>query len=55
MWEHERDGLASMAYNTFSIQANVTSDGETSVSELQLAPGIGGLLRWFTDCGEPLQ
>jgi hypothetical protein len=55
MWEYERDDLSSTVYNAFSIQANVTSDGEVSESELHLAPGLGGLLRWFTDCGDPVQ
>jgi hypothetical protein len=55
MWEYERDELTSTVYNAFTIQANVTSNGEVTESELHLAPGINGLLRWFTDCGDPLQ
>jgi hypothetical protein len=55
MWEFERDDRSSTVYNAFSVQANVTSDGETQESEIHVAPGYSGFLRWFTDCGDPLQ
>lgn len=54
-WTWERDGFTVVVPNALTIQADVTSQGATNPTELHFIFGDDGLLRWVTDCGDPLQ
>lgn len=52
-WLFQREGLTADVPNTYFVDANVTSGGQTSQSELHF-PVVNGELRWVPDCGDAL-
>jgi hypothetical protein len=53
-WDYVRDDVTTPIERAYSINAFVTSQGETSESELHISIDMFGLLYWFSDCGAPL-
>ena len=54
LWLYERDGFSIPVDNAITVEANVLVDGQASEQVLHYAIGEDGNLRWFTDCGVPL-
>jgi len=54
-WDFERDGVSKPVEDTYLVEVNFTSAGSTSPQELHLAVPGDDSVRWFTDCGEPLE
>lgn len=52
-WEFVRDEVSTPIDRAYTINANVTSQGEASASELHISVDQFGWLYWFTDCGSP--
>jgi len=54
-WDFERDGVSKPVEDTYLVGVNFSSAGSTSPQELHLAVPGDASVRWFTDCGEPLE
>jgi hypothetical protein len=52
-WQWVRDDQSTDIDRAYTIMANVTSQGETTLQELHVSIDMFGLLYWFTDCGGP--
>ncbi len=53
-WTWEIDGHSTLIEDAYSIQAWVTSGGQTIQQSMHLGLVEDGSITWFTDCGEPL-
>ncbi|MEX0788561.1 MAG: hypothetical protein WD040_07165 [Anaerolineales bacterium] len=53
-WDYTTDERTTTIEDAWTVQASVTSVGETADRELHFAQP-GAFLTWFTDCGEPVQ
>src|SRR5574341_1256422 len=51
-FDYASDGLSETISDTVVVDAQVTSDGQTSAQALHLAE-VDGEFRYFTDCGTP--
>ncbi len=49
-WDFVRDELSTPITRAYTINANVTSKGEASMTDLHVSIDNFGLLYWFTDC-----
>lgn len=54
-WDFVRDDLSTPIDRAYSINANLTSQGETAPAELHVSIDMFGLLYWFTDCTPPAE
>jgi hypothetical protein len=54
-WTWIQDGISTPIDNAYTVIVNLTAQGQTNQQEVHLAPGPGGNLNWFTDCGVPNQ
>ena len=54
LWQWEIDERTTAIEGAFTVTANVIVGGTTNQSELHIADDENGLLKWFTDCGDPL-
>ncbi len=52
-WDYVTDERSTQIDDAWTITADVTQAGTTSRRELHLAP-IDGRVRWFSDCGTPV-
>jgi hypothetical protein len=53
-WTYERDGLGRLIFEVYTVQINMSADGQTNPVAWHLVLGPDGRYQWFTDCGEPL-
>ena len=53
-WDYMTDGLTTTIPDAWSVIANQTEGDVTTPVTVHFAP-FGGTVRWFTDCGEPMQ
>jgi len=53
-WDYVTDGLTTTIPDAWSVVANQTEGDVTTPVTVHFAP-FGGTVRWFTDCGEPMQ
>jgi len=54
-WDWERDGVTIPVEHTYSVFVNFTAQDQTIQQELHLTLPGDDSVRWFTDCGDPLQ
>ena len=54
-WDWERDGVTIPVEFAYAVQGNFTSQGQTLPQELHLTLPGDDSVRWFTDCGDPIQ
>jgi hypothetical protein len=54
LWLWEIDDRAIEIEEAFVVHANVIAGGGTTDRDLHIAKDDTGLLKWFTDCGDPL-
>lgn len=53
-WDYVTDGRTTSIPDAWAVTANQTQSGVTQAMTLHFAPW-NGTVRWFTDCGEPMQ
>jgi len=53
-WTWNIDGHTSLIEDAYSIQVEVTAEGQTVQQTMHLGLADDGTIAWFTDCGEPL-
>ncbi len=54
-WEWITDGISRTIDGVTTVQTRTTSDGTTFTDAESHVVVDGGLVQWFTDCGEPKQ
>jgi len=54
IWQWEIDERTTPIDNAFTVNANVIVGDATNQRDLHIADDENGLLKWFTDCGDPL-
>ena len=52
-WDYVTDERTTTIAEAWTIDANVTAQGQTQQREVHLAP-MDGAVSWFSDCGDPL-
>jgi len=55
VWNYERDEAVIPVDFAYSVQANFTANDQTAQQELHLVLPGDNSVRWFTDCGDPVQ
>lgn len=55
VWIWEIDDRSIEIEEAFIVHANVIAGGSTAERDLHIARDENGLLKWFTDCGDPLE
>ena len=54
-WNFERDDTSIPVDFAYAVQANFTANDQTAQQELHLTLPGDESVRWFTDCGDPVQ
>ena len=53
VWRFELDGVSHVVSDAITVTVVRSEGGEATQTEIHVA-SVGGQLRWFADCGEPL-
>jgi hypothetical protein len=54
-WDWERDEKVISVDHAYAVQLNFTANDQTAQQELHLTLPGDDSVRWFTDCGDPIQ
>ncbi len=52
-WDYVTDERTTTIPEAWTVDADVTAQGQTATRQLHVAP-MDGTVSWFTDCGDPL-
>ncbi len=54
-WDWELDGQSPTMQNIFRVLVDITAGGQSGQQQIHLAIPGDDSVRWFTDCGEPVE
>ncbi len=54
-WDWDRDGTTLSVDHAYAVQMNFSANEQTTEQELHLTLPGDDSVRWFTDCGDPVQ